>query len=76
MSKFSLKWHKEYLEQRKQNLDRMNKEADAYQEAINRLKVRIAIYEGQIEKAKKEGKTEFDAGRFGIKKAKKQIKET
>ena len=75
MSKFSLKWHEECLENRKRNLDKKNKELDAMQEEIYRLKVRIIVYEGQIEKARKEGKTEFDAAKFGIKRPKRQTKE-
>ena len=75
MGKFSLKWHEESLENTKRTLQVWIDELADMQEDVYRLKVRIAVYEGQIEKARKEGKTAFDAAKFGIKRSKKQTEE-
>lgn len=62
-----IKWHKECLKAREENLIRDQAEFERIQKRLERSRQIAALYKAQIELAEKEGKDGFDADKYAIK---------
>jgi len=69
--KSSIEWHKKSLANFQASYDRRLNQLRDEEESLYFMRVRLEVYRGQVERAEKEGKADFDPDKFNVKRARK-----
>ena len=69
---YPIDWHEDWLKNSRATYEWAKQRAIEAMNKVEKMKQQLLIYEQQIERAKKEGKTSFDRERFGVARKKQE----